>query len=671
MKKMKRVVTLMLIMILCSINVMEIHAESLQLDITEIQESEQQTETVDVPEAELQVESAGAAAGNAEQEATAGEGTKGEGDEKDPIKENPIHVLLVGNSFTRNTTGGKTYTVEQPLEELAKANGHNLEVTTLAHGSARLRYYAGQSQTYFSYYRELLALLIDQSWDYIVFQEQTTVPIESFDTYMYPAVETLLQMVKQFQPQATPLLYMTAGYENGTLIKVNGVSRTLTTAEHQLLSAVSYKTLENKLGVEVVPVGMHSLRTNILYPEIKMVGSDSKHPSFAGYYLAACSFYRRIYGTVPDPTGASMTNCNLTDIQLTALAKLTADSLTLNQKDITLTVNKTQSLSASLSSPISAATSIAFKSFDSNVATVNETTGVVTAKGGGSTVIVAATSDGLQAFCNVTVRIPLSFGRSEYVAGIGDVLQILPQTNAENLKWSSNKSSVASVGSATGLITVKASGKAVITVTNKEDTTDKASFTLYVECASPTGLKAASTGKPAEGAKAGNIKISWSKVTGATGYEIYRSTSKSGTYSLLGTSSSASYTDKTASVNQYFYYKVKATNGYAYCTSPLSSSTTRGIILKAPTVTVKRISKKYARLTWKKNTKATGYEIYRSTKKNSGYKKIATLTSKSKVSYTDKTVKKNKTYYYRVKAYRTLDKKTFYGVKSVRVKIKI
>ncbi len=175
---------------------------------------------------------------------------------------------------------------------------------------------------------------------------------------------------------------------------------------------------------------------------------------------------------------------------------------------------------------------------------------------------------------------------------------------------------------------------------------------------------------PAEGAKAGKIKVSWSKVTGANGYEIYRSTSKSGTYSLIGTSKSTSYTDKTAKVNQTYYYKVKAANGYAYCTSPLSSST-RGIILKAPTVTAKRVSKKYVKLTWKRNTKATGYVIYRSTKKNSGYKKIATLTSKAKVSYTDKTVKKNKTYYYRIKAYRTLDKKTFYGVKSVRVKIKI
>lgn len=585
------------------------------------------------------------------------------------IKEDPIYVLIVGNSFTCHTEGKTVYTVEEPLEELAKASGHNLQVTTLSHGGAKLRYYAGQSDSYFSYCRELMQLLLSQSWDYIIFQEQTTVPIETFDTYMYPAVEALLQMVKKFQPKATPLLYMTAGYADGTLIKVNGVSRTLTTAEHQLFTAVSYKTLEHKLGVEAIPVGMHSLRANILYPQIKMVGPDSKHPSYAGYYLAACSFYQRIYGAVPNPRGVALTNCNLTEEQLTALAMLTADSLTMDQKDITIPFNKTVGVKAVLSGNRTSSP-IVYKSFDSSIASVNETTGVITPKSGGSTVIVAATSDGLQAFCNVTVRIPLSFFRDSYLAGIGDTMQILPQTNSTNLKWSSSKTSVASVNSSTGIVTVKASGRTVITVTNKDDATDKSSYTLYVTCVAPTGLKAVSTGKPAAGASAGNIKISWSKAAGATGYEIYRSTSKSGTYKLIGTSKSTSYTDKTAKVNQYFYYKVKTTNGYAECASPLSIST-RGIIVKASNAAVKRVSKKYAKLTWKKNSKATGYQIYRSTKKNSGYKKIATLKSNSKVSYTDKKVKKKKTYYYRVKAYRVLDGKTFYGVSSPSMKIKI
>lgn len=703
MKKKIRIIALMLVLVLGSMHVMEIHAgelsqtpwqdgdypvtlseaeeetEEILTESTEIQETEQEpeeeteqeTEAIEIPVEEFQVESTGegerAEETNTVEDSTE-ENTEGSTEVEAP-EEAAIRVLLVGNSFTRYTTGGKTYTVEQPLEELAKANGHNLEVTTLAHGSAKLRYYAGGSQTYISYYKELLTYLINESWDYIVFQEQSTVPIGYFDTYMYPAVETLLEMVTRFQPQATPLLYMTPGYSNGTVMTVNGVSKVPTVAEHQLYLAAAYKTLENKLGIEAVPVGMHALRANLLYPEIQMRGSDAKHPTYAGYYLAACAFYQKIYGTVPDPGKASLTNCNLTEEQLVVLASLTGDSMAMNLKDITLPVNETASLNATPCSHIIGTSAVLYKSFDPAIATVDPNTGVVTAKSGGSTIIVAATSDGLQAYCNVTVKIPLSFARSEYLAGIGDRIQILPQTNSANLKWSRSKASVASITSA-GIVTAKAAGRTVITVTNKDDTTDKASYILYVACAAPTGLKTASSGKPAAAASYGNLKVSWSKVAGATGYEIYRSTSKTGTYTRIGTSKTTSYTDKKAAVNKCYYYKVKAKNAYSYCTSAFSGST-RGIILKAPAVTGKRISKKYARLTWKKNTKATGYVIYRSTKKNSGFKKIATVKSNTKVTYTDKTVKKNKTYYYRIKAYKKLDGKIFYGVKSLRVEIKI
>lgn len=581
-------------------------------------------------------------------------------------EEEAIRVLIVGNSFSRYTSNGVSYSVKRPLKDLAEGEGHNLKITTLAHSSARLRYYAGMNEAYLSYHKELLTLLVNKEWDYIIFQEQSTAPIEYFDTSTYPAVETLLQMVKKFQPQATPLLYMIQGYSNGTSVKVNGVSKVLRTEEMQLYLAAAYASLENKLGVEVVPVGIHAIRANMLYPQIEMRGPDAKHPTYAGYYLAACSFYQRIYGAVPDPRKASLKNCNITEQELVLLASLTADSMKINKKEITLNVNKTAKLKAVPSSHISGDSRVTYKSLDTSVAAVNPATGVVTAKGGGSTCIVAETSDGLQAFCNVTVRIPLSFARSCYLAGIGDKIQILPQTNSENLKWNSNKKSVAAVSE--GVVTAKASGKAVITVTNREDTTDKATYTLYVTCAAPTGLKAASSGNPAEGASVGKIKISWSAVTGAARYEIYRSTSKNGTYKLIGTSKKTSYTDKNASVNKCYYYKVKAKNKYKYCTSPLSSST-RGIILKATTLKVNYTASKYVKLTWKKNTKATGYVIYRSGKKNSGYKKIATVSSKAVTSYIDKTVNKKKTYYYRIKAYKELNGKVFYGVKSQKVKI--
>lgn len=75
-------------------------------------------------------------------------------------------------------------------------------------------------------------------------------------------------------------------------------------------------------------------------------------------------------------------------------------------------------------------------------------------------------------------------------------------------------------------------------------------------------------------------------------------------------------------------------------------------------------------LTWKKNSKASGYEIQRSVKKNSGFKKLA-LTKKNVTKYTDKKVKKKKTYYYKIRAYVNDGGSKLYSKWTKAAKIKI
>ena len=66
-------------------------------------------------------------------------------------------------------------------------------------------------------------------------------------------------------------------------------------------------------------------------------------------------------------------------------------------------------------------------------------------------------------------------------------------------------------------------------------------------------------------------------------------------------------------------------------------------------LTAKQIkAKKLVKLSWKKKSGVKKYMIYRSAKKSSGYKKLATATAKvtkKNVTYRDKTVKYGKTYY--------------------------
>ena len=72
--------------------------------------------------------------------------------------------------------------------------------------------------------------------------------------------------------------------------------------------------------------------------------------------------------------------------------------------------------------------------------------------------------------------------------------------------------------------------------------------------------------------------------------------------------------------------------------------------LKAPTSLKTTAGKRKVTITYKKATGATKYEIYRSTQKSKGYKKIATTT---KTKYVDTKAKKGKKYYYKVRTVRT------------------
>lgn len=73
------------------------------------------------------------------------------------------------------------------------------------------------------------------------------------------------------------------------------------------------------------------------------------------------------------------------------------------------------------------------------------------------------------------------------------------------------------------------------------------------------------TGVKASTVSSSSIKVSWKRVNGASGYYLYRSASKSGTYKKVATvtkGSTLSKTDTGLSSNKTYYYKVRAyTNG--------------------------------------------------------------------------------------------------------------
>lgn len=92
--------------------------------------------------------------------------------------------------------------------------------------------------------------------------------------------------------------------------------------------------------------------------------------------------------------------------------------------------------------------------------------------------------------------------------------------------------------------------------------------------------------------------------------------------------------------------------------------------LATPSVTLST-KKKTVALKWKKVKDASSYVIYRCDSKNGTYKKIASVSA-SKTGYTNKKLKKGKTYYYKVRAVKKANKITAYSsyskIKSIKVK---
>jgi hypothetical protein len=82
------------------------------------------------------------------------------------------------------------------------------------------------------------------------------------------------------------------------------------------------------------------------------------------------------------------------------------------------------------------------------------------------------------------------------------------------------------------------------------------------------------------------------------------------------------------------------------------------------------LSKKKPKLSWKKVSGASGYEIYRATSKKGKYSLIKTVTSGKTTAFTDKKAKKGKTCYYKVKAFKKYSGSTVYAENSAVKKIK-
>ena len=182
------------------------------------------------------------------------------------------------------------------------------------------------------------------------------------------------------------------------------------------------------------------------------------------------------------------------------------------------------------------------------------------------------------------------------------------------------------------------------------------------------------SGAAARASSFNTVTVSWYKQPDAAGYRVYRSVGGCSPVLITTTGSNTrSFTDSALNTGTKYTYRITA---YAkgkdgtVIESERSAAVSAVPLLLKPDLKVKS-GKKKAVIKWSMVPGANGYQVYRSTKKSKGYKKVKTVKNGKTVSFTNKKLKKGKKYYYKVRAYRNVGGKKVYSGFSVVKKVKV
>ncbi|MEZ4357099.1 MAG: S8 family serine peptidase [Eubacteriales bacterium] len=238
-----------------------------------------------------------------------------------------------------------------------------------------------------------------------------------------------------------------------------------------------------------------------------------------------------------------------------------------------------------------------------------------------------------------------SYGTGKYYIGSDVTLKAVPKSGYRFVRWVEG--------------TEKVSSSAIYTFTASKNTTLKAEF---ASISTPSMKSVYSNGY-------NTLNITWKSVSGATGYEIYRAYSRKGTYKKVGETTETSFTQSSLTTGKYYYYKVKAycVAGSTKTYSKISSYKYAKPVPTVPSINGARLSSTSIRISGSSVSGATKYEIYRSTTSRGYYRRVAVVSS---IDYINTRLSKNKTYYYKVRAYRLVGRTKVYGAFSSPIRVR-
>lgn len=195
-----------------------------------------------------------------------------------------VSVLFIGNSYT--------YVNDMPgvLNSITQGLGDQITFDSQTLGGATLATHAGNAATY--------AAINSKPWDFVVIQAQSQEPSFSdpqVNGQTLPYAEQIADSVYASKFCTDVMMFMTWGRQNGDpqwppISTYEGMQTRLRNA---------YVRMADSVQGSVSPVGMAWWHARENYPSTLLYSPDESHPSYAGTYLAACTFYASLFRKTP------------------------------------------------------------------------------------------------------------------------------------------------------------------------------------------------------------------------------------------------------------------------------------------------------------------------------------------------------------------------------------
>jgi len=198
-------------------------------------------------------------------------------------------ALFLGNSYTAYNN------LPQLIADVAASTGDVLLFDSNTPGGYTLQGHSTNATSQ--------AQIASGTWDYVVLQEQSqapSFPIGQVEAQVFPFAALLDDQIHAANPCAETVFFMTWGRKNGDASNCATWPPVCTYAGMDSLLNLRYRMMAEANDAVLSPVGAvwNYIRTH--YPTLELYQTDESHPSVAGSYAAACTFYAALFRK--DPT---------------------------------------------------------------------------------------------------------------------------------------------------------------------------------------------------------------------------------------------------------------------------------------------------------------------------------------------------------------------------------